>query len=513
MTTTVTETLTTARRGGSATAPRRRRTLHRAEARGAWVLMSPYVLLFLVAAAIPIGYAFYISLQKPATLVNPQTGFGGLDAFVTVVTDYRFIGTFVNIFSVMIIWLPLMIVGVVGLALLIHASPGRFGGSMRFIYFVPGALAGIANFVLWVYLLNPSVSPIAFVWRGMGLDTLKEITTTENLPWILTAMLFFQGVGTWIIIVNGGLNGIPGRDLRSGLARRRQRVADGVAHQAAADPAMDRLRGPHESGVRLPAVPRALSAAADLVGLGRGGMGADPAGVRLRLHQPQLPCGGRDVDHPARHHARHRNLHRVPQRPLRRREGEGTLSAVTQLPVDRPVADHPVGRRRWNAGRIARVTVMAVVAAMFVIPIVGFIAMAFRNQAGVAADSDGWLGLQGMSWDNVVYSWSQITGFGPVTGGLYQRWILNSLILSVAGGVLALIAALPAGYALARLRFGSRKFWLFATLLAMVMPNTVLVIPLFLEVNAVGAVGQLWPVAVSSWASSRSGCTSATSTS
>jgi len=30
----------------------------------------------------------------------------------------------------------------------------------------------------------------------------------------------------------------------------------------------------------------------------------------------------------------------------------------------------------------------------------------------------------------------------------------------------------------------------------MVMPNTVLVIPLFLEVNAVGAVGQLWPVAL-----------------
>ena len=114
------------------------------------------------------------------------------------------------------------------------------------------------------------------------------------------------------------------------------------------------------------------------------------------------------------------------------------MSAVTQLPVERPVVDHPVGRRRWNAGRIARVTVMAVVAAMFVIPIVGFIAMAFRNQAGVAADSDGWLGLQGMSWDNVVYSWSQITGFGPGGGGLYQRWILNSLILAVAGGVLAL---------------------------------------------------------------------------
>jgi multiple sugar transport system permease protein len=29
------------------------------------------------------------------------------------------------------------------------------------------------------------------------------------MPMILTAMLFFQGLGTWIVIVNGGLNGIP----------------------------------------------------------------------------------------------------------------------------------------------------------------------------------------------------------------------------------------------------------------------------------------------------------------
>jgi multiple sugar transport system permease protein len=156
----------------------------------------------------------------------------------------------------------------------------------------------------------------------------------------------------------------------------------------------------------------------------------------------------------------------------------------------------PVGTRRWGMGRLARVIVMLVVAAMFVIPIIGFVAMAFRDQDAVAAGSDGWLGLGGLSWDHVVYSWSQITGFGPGGGGLFQRWLLNSILLAVVGGLLALVAAIPAGYALARLRFGSRRFWLFATLLAMVMPNTVLVIPLFLEVNAIGAIGQLWPVAV-----------------
>lgn len=192
----------------ASTTPRRHRTRH-AESRGAWILLAPYLALFLIAAAIPIGYAFWIALQKAPTLVNPASGFGGLDSFITVITDYRFSGTFINIFSVMIVWLPLMMVGIVGLALLVHASPGRFGSTMRFFYFIPGALSGIANFVLWVYLLHPTQSPLAPLWQEVGFGSLKEIVTDGNMPMILTGMLFFQGVGTWIIVVNGGLNGIP----------------------------------------------------------------------------------------------------------------------------------------------------------------------------------------------------------------------------------------------------------------------------------------------------------------
>ncbi len=162
-----TSTLSKAEAPAPSTRPQsRRRAPHRIEGRGAWILLAPYILLFLVAAAIPIAYAFYIALQKAPTLVNPQSGFGGLDAFITTVTDYRFFDTFINIFSVLIVWLPLMILGIVGLALLVHASPGRFGGAMRFVYYVPGALGGIANFVLWVYLLNPQQSPDRFPLAG-----------------------------------------------------------------------------------------------------------------------------------------------------------------------------------------------------------------------------------------------------------------------------------------------------------------------------------------------------------
>lgn len=193
-----------------APAPRgRRRSAQRAEVVGAWVLSAPYLLLLLVAGVIPIAYAMVTALQTPPTPLNPAVGFGGLESFAKVITDFRFTRTFINIGSVLIVWLPIMMLGIVGLALLVHASPGRFGSVMRFLYYVPGALAGVANFVLWVYLLNPSSSPVQGLWNALGLTDIKSVVVSgNNLSLILAAMLFFQGVGTWIVIVNGGLNGI-----------------------------------------------------------------------------------------------------------------------------------------------------------------------------------------------------------------------------------------------------------------------------------------------------------------
>lgn len=154
------------------------------------------------------------------------------------------------------------------------------------------------------------------------------------------------------------------------------------------------------------------------------------------------------------------------------------------------------GKKRVSVGSVGRVTIMIVIALFFVLPIVGFIALSFRDQAQMSAGEDGFLGLLGVSFGNFAANWAEVMRYGPGDGGLFMRWMGNSVIVSIGGALLALATAIPAGYAFARLRFPLKRPLLLTTLIAMVMPNTVLVIPLFLEVSAIKAVGQLWPVAV-----------------
>ena len=109
----------------------------------------------------------------------------GSAASQKIIGDFRFVDTFLNIGITLVVWLPLMMVGVVALALLVHASPGRFGSVMRFVYYVPGALAGIANFMLWLFILNPGQSPVDFLWNGFGYTNLNQVAQPTYLPIIL----------------------------------------------------------------------------------------------------------------------------------------------------------------------------------------------------------------------------------------------------------------------------------------------------------------------------------------
>ncbi|MFE7263809.1 carbohydrate ABC transporter permease [Streptomyces sp. NPDC057592] len=79
-------------------------------------------------------------------------------------------------------------------------------------------------------------------------------------------------------------------------------------------------------------------------------------------------------------------------------------------------------------------------------------------------------------------------------GGLYGRWYGNSLLYAVLGAALGAMVSIACGYAFDKYRF-AHKEKLFALVLAAVMvPQTVLALPLYLMASGTGLVNTFWSV-------------------
>ncbi|UOX93040.1 carbohydrate ABC transporter permease [Amycolatopsis sp. FBCC-B4732] len=95
------------------------------------------------------------------------------------------------------------------------------------------------------------------------------------------------------------------------------------------------------------------------------------------------------------------------------------------------------------------------------------------------------------SWRALADNWSALTSFQD---NAIFHWLGNSALYSFVALAITLGVAIPAGYALAMTEFRGRKTLLVATLVVMLMPNATLVVPLFLELNAVRLIGSMWSV-------------------
>ena len=79
-------------------------------------------------------------------------------------------------------------------------------------------------------------------------------------------------------------------------------------------------------------------------------------------------------------------------------------------------------------------------------------------------------------------------------GGIFARWLLNTIVYATTAGIGAALFATMAGYALAKYEFLGKRF-VFAIILGAVMiPQTALVVPLFLLMSTVGLVNTPWAV-------------------
>jgi multiple sugar transport system permease protein len=95
------------------------------------------------------------------------------------------------------------------------------------------------------------------------------------------------------------------------------------------------------------------------------------------------------------------------------------------------------------------------------------------------------------SLGKIVADWQHLLTFDSA---VIIQWSINSVWYALATLMLALVVSLPAGYALATMKPRARGLLLSLTLVAMLLPISALVLPLFLEINLVHLVNTPWSV-------------------
>ncbi|MFB6612206.1 carbohydrate ABC transporter permease [Agromyces sp. NPDC056379] len=194
-----------AQRPGGPAAPKRR-SHGRNRAWWALLFIGPAGLGLLVFYIWPIARGIYLSFQK----VGPFGGetFAGLDNFITVFQEPDLGRALVNTLlyaGIALLGIPIAMV----VAVLLNTRGLRFRGLFRVLFFIPVVTMPVAVALVWRLLLNVDYGVVNLTLGAVGLPGLAWLST----PWVNIVILAVIGIwmalGTQIIILTAGLQGIP----------------------------------------------------------------------------------------------------------------------------------------------------------------------------------------------------------------------------------------------------------------------------------------------------------------
>jgi multiple sugar transport system permease protein len=139
----------------------------------------------------------------------------------------------------------------------------------------------------------------------------------------------------------------------------------------------------------------------------------------------------------------------------------------------RPVS----GRKRTELMRdIVSQTLLTIVLLIFLMPFIWMIATALKPGSEVFSSPPSLFG-SALKWQNFLDAWTYVP---------FGRFMLNGIVVSVLGTILVCITSVLAAYAFARLRFRGRGALFAVYLVTLLVPQEVVVIPMFILMQQLG---------------------------
>jgi len=172
-------------------------------------------LLFILPAAIcwvlwfltPFIQAVYLSFHEYSYLMPDQKKFIGLENYVQMWQDPKFILALKNTLLFVAITVPVMVVISLGLAVILQ-SKFRARGAFRTIYFIPYTVAGVAVATMFMYLFVKGGAVQVFM-TNLGFKDVTWYADVKLAMPFIGIMFIWQLVGFYMIYYLSGMQAIP----------------------------------------------------------------------------------------------------------------------------------------------------------------------------------------------------------------------------------------------------------------------------------------------------------------
>jgi multiple sugar transport system permease protein len=192
--------------------PARRGRTGLGEGRAAWILATPFCLLFAAFTLWPVIQSLYMSFTdtRQRDLKTPfAVDFVGLHNYTRALSDATFVKAARNTAYFVLVGVPLTLLVALAAAVALDRGISRFRAAFRLGFYTPVITSIVAVAVVWRFILQPDSGLLNTVLGWVGISGPNWLgSTTWSMP-ALIMMATWRNFGTAMIILLAGLQGVP----------------------------------------------------------------------------------------------------------------------------------------------------------------------------------------------------------------------------------------------------------------------------------------------------------------
>ncbi len=172
----------------------------------AYVLVLPFLVLFLTMIVVPLFYAGYLSLFKKRLIGG--NSFAGAENYLRALTDPSFLEGVARMGLFLLVQVPIMLVLSLFTALALDSGMMRLAKFVRLSIFVPYAVPSVIATLMWGYIYGPDFGPLAQIGEAIGLGAPPFFTET-GIFFSIINIVNWEFIGYNMIIMYAALRSIP----------------------------------------------------------------------------------------------------------------------------------------------------------------------------------------------------------------------------------------------------------------------------------------------------------------